>query len=99
MVVYWFGMTLLGFYIFLWALNRETWIGMIVGILIGGTIIVYGYQQMESIDNSPNSTNSINSRSSRQRIGAICNDGWRSHSTGSGTCSHHGGVDYWLYSD
>jgi hypothetical protein len=31
------------------------------------------------------------------RIGAICNDGWRSYSTGSGTCSHHGGVDYWLY--
>ena len=32
------------------------------------------------------------------RIGAICNDGWRSFSTGKGTCSHHGGVDYWLYS-
>ncbi len=31
------------------------------------------------------------------RIGAICNDGWRSSSTGSGTCSSHGGVDYWLY--
>ena len=31
------------------------------------------------------------------RIGAICNDGWRSYSTGSGTCSNHGGVDYWLY--
>ena len=32
-----------------------------------------------------------------KRVGAICNDGWRSYSTGSGTCSHHGGVDYWLY--
>jgi len=32
------------------------------------------------------------------RIGAICNDGTRSYSTGSGTCSWHGGVDYWLYS-
>ena len=31
------------------------------------------------------------------RIGAICEDGWRSYSTGSGTCSSHGGVDYWLY--
>ena len=30
------------------------------------------------------------------RVGAICNDGWRSNSTGSGTCSSHGGVDYWL---
>ena len=31
------------------------------------------------------------------RTGAICMDGWRSYSTGRGTCSHHGGVDYWLY--
>ncbi len=31
------------------------------------------------------------------RVGAICYDGWRSFSTGSGTCSHHGGVNYWLY--
>lgn len=28
--------------------------------------------------------------------GAICNDGWRSYSTGRGTCSHHGGIDYYL---
>ena len=34
---------------------------------------------------------------SSQRIGAICNDGWVSHSTGQGTCSHHGGVDHWRY--
>jgi hypothetical protein len=31
-----------------------------------------------------------------QRTGAVCRDGWRSSSTGSGTCSHHGGVDYWI---
>lgn len=31
------------------------------------------------------------------RIGAICRDNWRSHSTGRGTCSHHGGVKKWLY--
>jgi hypothetical protein len=28
--------------------------------------------------------------------GAVCNDGWRSHSTGPGTCSWHGGVDHYL---
>lgn len=28
--------------------------------------------------------------------GAICMDGWRSYSTGRGTCSHHGGVAQWL---
>ena len=27
---------------------------------------------------------------------AICNDGWKSKSEGSGTCSHHGGVAKWL---
>jgi len=27
---------------------------------------------------------------------AICMDGWRSYSSGSGTCSHHGGVRTWL---
>jgi hypothetical protein len=31
------------------------------------------------------------------RIGAICNDGWRSHATGRGACSHHHGVERWLY--
>ena len=31
------------------------------------------------------------------RVGAVCNDGWISSSTGSGTCSWHGGVNYWLY--
>jgi hypothetical protein len=32
-----------------------------------------------------------------KRIGAICNDGWRSTATGQGACSYHGGVDYWIY--
>jgi hypothetical protein len=37
---------------------------------------------------------------SGQRYGAICRDGWRSSATGSGACSHHGGVDHWLvYND
>ncbi len=31
-----------------------------------------------------------------QRYGAICTDGWRSSSTGRGTCSSHGGVAVWL---
>lgn len=31
------------------------------------------------------------------RVGAVSNDGWVSSSTGRGTGSHHGGVDYWLY--
>jgi endonuclease I len=35
----------------------------------------------------------------RYRIGARCRDGWRSHATGSGACSWHGGVAEWLYAD
>lgn len=31
-----------------------------------------------------------------QRTGAICNDGTRSNATGSGACSHHGGVKEWI---
>ena len=30
------------------------------------------------------------------RTGAVCNDGWVSQATGSGACSWHGGVAYWL---
>jgi hypothetical protein len=31
------------------------------------------------------------------RIGAVCRDGTSSSATGSGACSHHGGVAYWVY--
>lgn len=31
------------------------------------------------------------------RTGAVCRDGWNSSATGSGACSHHGGVAYWTY--
>jgi len=30
------------------------------------------------------------------RRSAVCNDGTTSSATGSGGCSGHGGVDYWL---
>jgi hypothetical protein len=28
----------------------------------------------------------------------VCRDGTTSTATGSGACSHHGGVDHWTYS-
>ena len=31
------------------------------------------------------------------RTGAVCKDGTTTSATGSGACSHHGGVDHWLY--
>ena len=33
----------------------------------------------------------------KKRIGAVCKDGSRSKAISSGACSHHGGVDYWIY--
>jgi hypothetical protein len=30
------------------------------------------------------------------RTGAICNDGTKSTATGTGACSTHGGVKYWI---
>lgn len=33
------------------------------------------------------------------RVGAICRDGWRSSSTGSGTCAGHRGVAQWLHAE
>jgi len=33
------------------------------------------------------------------RIGAVCQDGWRSSATGRGACSHHGGVAYWVHAE
>jgi hypothetical protein len=35
----------------------------------------------------------------RHRVGATCKDGTSSKATGSGACSHHGGVSCWQYSD
>jgi hypothetical protein len=39
----------------------------------------------------------LHEKSKRKFNGAICNDGWTSHSQGRGTCSYHGGVDYYFY--
>ena len=41
----------------------------------------------------------IQTQAPRYRIGAVCNDGSESKATGSGACSHHGGVSCWKYSD
>lgn len=39
----------------------------------------------------------IHEKSKRKFNGAVCNDGSISHSQGRGTCSWHGGVDYYFY--
>jgi len=69
-------------------MNLKNKLVPILGI-IGSTILFFTSLQTNTISNTYETRGN--------RIGAICNDGWRSYSTGSGTCSHHGGVDYWLY--
>lgn len=34
-----------------------------------------------------------------KRVGAICEDGFRSDAIGQGACAQHGGVKYWLLDD
>jgi len=46
---------------------------------------------------SSDNDNPVDSSSSGERIGAVCRDGTTSTATGSGACSHHGGVDHWIY--
>jgi hypothetical protein len=41
----------------------------------------------------------MQAQTTRHRVGAICKDGTTSTATGSGACSHHGGVSCWQYSD
>ena len=41
----------------------------------------------------------LQAQTARYRIGATCKDGTTSTATGSGACSHHGGVSCWQYSD
>jgi hypothetical protein len=52
--------------------------------------VVMGLQKPETI-----ATKLYYDSSVEFRIGAYCKDGWESNATGSGACSHHGGVDIW----
>ena len=51
---------------------------------------------------SPNLSNAyINGKSlvDKYRVGCKCCDGWDSEATDRGACSHHDGVQYWIYYD
>lgn len=63
----------------------------IVGVIFGGRI----YDGFSSVQYLTNKCR-VNSEY-YYRTGAICMDGWKSSSTGRGTCSYHGGVKEWLY--
>jgi len=48
---------------------------------------------------TPNVINNQQTNKNHIRVGCICRDGSHSNATGRGACSHHGGVDHWLYED
>lgn len=75
-------------------LNKFKLISVILGIilLISLPRIIRGLTSVETL------TERIHEKSKYEyRIGAICSDGWDSNATGKGACSHHGGVNKWIY--
>ena len=62
-------------------------------------VLSFGFLSSDTITKSIKTEGSTDAycKYVKVRVGAICNDGSRSYSTGSGTCSWHGGVHYWLY--
>lgn len=65
-----------------------------------GTLIIAGFN-FRTIKEGITPVNilaeQIHEKSKNKFNGAICNDGWVSHSQGRGTCSHHDGVNYYFY--
>lgn len=53
--------------------------------------------KVEPNDETKVEKKTIEGTNSGERVGCICRDGTRSYATGRGACSHHGGVDHWLY--
>lgn len=60
--------------------------GALVGVVLYSDYRQYQARQLEAVRWAPFVT---------PGVGAICDDGWVSYSTGSGTCSWHGGVKMW----
>jgi hypothetical protein len=65
---------------------------MKIKIMVRGVVLVAALVSTMAFGSTQRDT-------SRHRVGAVCNDGTTSSATGSGACSHHGGVQCWLYSD
>lgn len=79
-------------------LNIKHWIVLIVLVSVLGVWglprIIDGFSSIET-----NTCKCYEKSKYKVRVGATCNDGWRSNATGRGACSHHGGVNEWVYKD
>ena len=69
--------------------------GAILVVFIAG-LFIYNYIYLPNFSNSSSNPYEY---SSGKRVGAVCEDGTRSYATGSGACSYHGGVCYWIYDE
>ena len=70
---------------------RKYLIGLIVFLIVIG--IIFGPRIQEGLTSVEKLKRKYLEASVVEvRVGAICNDGWISRATGSGACSHHGGV-------
>lgn len=77
--------------------SRKFWFRLI-GLTASILVIMFGVWGGTKLYHHSHSIKGGNSTTQASyRTGAICRDGWQSSATGSGACSHHGGVDYWLY--
>ena len=75
-------------------------IGFMVGLLLFMTLVILIPSGIMRVVNGFTSVETLTNRyreasSSEYRVGASCQDGSYSYSTGLGTCSHHGGVKKW----
>lgn len=67
---------------------------LLPAVLLGG-FVVYDAHQDYARDRARHVRMSAVAEQLPDYAGAVCHDGWVSPSTGSGTCSWHGGVRWW----
>ena len=72
-------------------LSRETWGWIIMGV--GAVGVAQGFGILTGLADPVAITET--KKGDPVRVGAYCNDGTTSNSTGSGACSGHGGVSSW----
>lgn len=71
---------------------------LLIALLLSSCVISFSCSKEDSkspASSSSNSSSDCQTDASKRR-GAVCKDGTTSTATGSGACSGHGGVNYWL---
>lgn len=80
-------------------INPNWWIFVIIASLVNGCVYSNEIDEATKVHERAVNRYAYDTQELKRlesqlaRGGTICNDGWRSSSYGSGTCSHHGGID------